>query len=166
MKKTLLIMMVLLLISSGSIFALGVGAAWVFDVNNPTCNCSAMIQISHEKIPGTILSVSMAISDNNATIGIVDDWWLYKQHLTGVLHLAIGPGFIATIHSNSDTDELFFNLGGRIAIDARAFIMDPLEIFFEYAPSVSVVNLGNSENSINFPDFDWLQFALGIRFWF
>lgn len=163
MKKTILALTILLLLSGTSLFAIGVGAAWTFGVDNIAEGTgTAVFQLSHDAIPGTILGLAFSGSNDNVSIGITDDWWLYKTNISGPLHLAMGPGFTVTGNFNSDNSS--FDIGGRVAVDLRLFVLDPLEFFFEYAPSVYVAGLGT--DAVSFPEFNWTQIAIGLRFWF
>ena len=162
MKKLFLMLALLMLISGTSLFSIGLGGAWTFGADNINAGGSGVFLISHDKIPGTMLGVSFRLG-NNTSIGISDDWWLYKTHLTGALHLAMGPGFYVTgdFNNNSST----FGFGGRVAIELRAFLMDPFELFLGYYPAVGVGGIGGGQE-VTFPVWNVTQFGLGFRFWF
>lgn len=163
MKKTVLVATILLLLSGTSLFAIGVGAAWTFGLDNIGADTgTAVFQLSHDAIPGTILGLAFSTSDSQTSVGLTNDWWLYKTNISGPLHLAMGPGFL--IGGNFTEGSNTFDFGGRVAVDLRFFALDPLEFFFNYSPSVFVSGLGG--DSISFPEFNWSQIAIGLRFWF
>jgi len=162
MKKPILVLLLVLLLSGTSVFSIGVGLAWNVNVGNNDFNTgSASFLLSHDKIPGTILGLRVASSNNATSLTIFDDWWLYKQNLTGPLHLALGLGGALSINSYNDSVSL--DLGMRIPVDLRLFVLDPLEFFIEWAP---VIGVGGIPEALVFPTFDFGGVALGFRFWF
>lgn len=165
MKKALFIALIVLTVSGTSLFSLAVGGAWTFGVSNGDVGGgSAVFLLSHDSIPGTMLGLSFAANDGMTSIEIYDDWWLYKKSLGGPFHLALGPGFY--VGGTFTDDANTFDLGGRVAVDLRAFVLDPLEFFFEWAPMVGVSGLGGSSDTVSFPNWTFNRIALGFRFWF
>lgn len=109
------------------------------------------------KIPGIpVMFGAGGYFGERTDFGVTVDWWLYNAPLVGVLQLYMGPGFFVRISEN-------FGLGGRIPIGLQVFVIDPLELFAEIAPTIGVGGVGG--DTIQFPTFG-LQFAIGIRFWF
>lgn len=162
MKKTVLAIFLLILISSTGLFATGVGLSWNTIVDDSGVGTGDVaFLVSHDSIPGTILGVRLNSTDDYLFLGVFDDWWLYKTHLTGPLHLSLGLGGFVNMTSANET--LTFDLGMRIPIDLRLFVLDPLEIFLEYAPTIGVAGL---PDSVDFPNPQFGGLALGFRFWF
>ena len=154
--KTRLIIVCLLLFVVSPLFLIaetGVGAAFFFTEDGVD---GAALNLSHRKIPGTILGVRAQFGDDTTMIGLYDDWWLYHSKLAGAVSLYLGPGFYINMVSVED-GESEFDFGGRLPIGLRFFPIKPIELFVEIAPTLSVYP--------TLPDFG-VQGAFGIRFWF
>ena len=131
----------------------GVGAAFFFSQNGFG---GAALNLSHPKIPGTILGLRGSFGEDVTTIGIYDDWWLYHSKLAGAISLYLGPGFFVNAMLAEEGDSSV-DFGGRLPIGLRFFPIKPMELFIEIAPTLGIYP--------NIPTFG-LQAALGIRFWF
>ena len=131
----------------------GVGAAFFITRDGLG---GAALNLSHPKIPGTILGVRGQFGEDTTTIGVYDDWWLYHSKLAGAISLYLGPGFYVNITTSEDS-ESDFDFGGRLPIGLRFFPIKPIELFIEIAPTLEVFP--------TLPNFGF-QAALGIRFWF
>ena len=150
MKKALIISAVLLIVLSTSLFSLGIGGAFSMDVVGGLPN-SAMLSLKLDKSPA-VLGLGLSIRPDLFRIGATADWWLYHQHLAGILSLYMGPGLYLSAGTG------VFDFGARIPVGLQAFVIDPLELFVELAPS-----LGFSGGT--FPAWG-VQGAFGFRFWF
>ena len=154
MKNKILIVLLLLFIVPIAIVAeTGVGGAFFITRDGLG---GAALNLSHAKIPGTILGIRAQFNEDTTTIGLYDDWWLYHSKLAGAISIYLGPGFYVNVTTVED-GESEFDFGGRLPIGLRFFPIKPIELFIEIAPTVEVFP--------TLPDFGY-QAALGIRFWF
>lgn len=150
MKKTFLIVCVLLLVGVIPVFSFGIGGAFNYGFQMPH---QAMLSVKFDTFPA-VFGIGASIGYTSFQIGVTADWWLFHQHLFSIVDLYIGPGLYAAIGGTT-------GLGIRVPIGLRAFILDPLELFIEIAPSIGL----RLSNPITFPTWG-VQGAFGFRFWF
>ena len=155
MSRKILVILFVLLIPICLTAETGVGAAFFFNLSNLDGLDGAALNISHPVIPGTILGVRAQFADESFSIGVYDDWWLYRTHLAGAVSLYLGPGFFFNVSNAGGESQVDF--GGRLPIGLQFFPIKPIELFIEIAPTLGVLP--------TLPTFG-VQGALGIRFWF
>lgn len=157
MKKTALLILAVLILSTVSVSAMGIGGAFSFDALG-----------TESAIPGGALTIKLdnfapvfgfgvKAGDGNVNLGITADLWMHHAPLAGIVSLYVGPGAYANI-TVGDSNAL--DLGLRIPVGLQIFPIEPLELFIELAPKV-----GLGLNPLEFPTWG-IQGALGFRFWF
>ena len=151
MKKAFLIVCVLLIVEVIPVFSFGIGGA--FGLGFVDMPHQAMLSVKFDTFPA-VFGIGASIGSSSIQIGVTADWWLFHQHLFSIVNLYIGPGMYAAIGGNT-------SLGVRVPIGLRAFILDPLELFIEIAPSIGL----RLSDPITFPAWG-VQGAFGFRFWF
>ena len=153
MRKTILVGILVLAVAVPNLFSLGIGGAFGWGVGS--LPSQAMLSIKPDK-SDAVFGIGISINSSSFHIGATADWWMYKDNLVDIINLYIGPGIYLVAGDN------YVDLGARIPIGLQAFVIDPLELFIELAPSIGVGGIGVS---INFPTWG-LQSAVGFRFWF
>ena len=156
MKRFILILTVLVLLSGFSLFAEAIGGGFSYGLD--TGAGGAVFYFSIPQVPFTMVGINASLDGNGGSnhIGITDDYWFYHDHLSGILKLYVGLGFYAGITTGGDQTD--FDFGGRVPIGLQAFVIDPLEIFIDVAPTFGF-------SGGKFPVFG-AQGSVGARFWF
>lgn len=155
-KKVLLLVLVLLLLASVSTFAIGIGAAGTYGWSTDNGLYGGFLTLKLDDLP--LLGIDVASGTNYLRIGATADWWQLNKNLSGMLNWYWGLGAYGRV---TLADPVSFALGARLPIGLNMYILDPLELFIEAAPSVGI-GIGNSSVGL-----DWgVQGALGFRFWF
>ncbi len=153
-KKVLLLVLVLLIVVTMSSFAIGIGAAGTFGWSG-TSMSGGFLTLKVDDWP--LLGLDFSGYTNYIRLGVTADWWMANENLSGMLNWYWGVGGYGRVILSSATS---FGVGVRVPIGLNMFIIDPLELFLEAAPSVGV-GIGSSFG------LDWgVQGALGFRFWF
>lgn len=157
MKKALILALVLMgaaaSVHAAPRYRAAVGGIFGIDVMG-SLPSSAMLSFRLPKFP-PVFGLGLTTNDSNPAFALMADWWLYQTNLVGFINLYIGPGLYTAFNGD------YFTFGGRIPIGLNAYPLDPLEIFLEIAPSLTI--FGSS--GIEIPNFG-LQAGFGFRFWF
>lgn len=156
MKKTLVLSVLLIALVSVPVFSFGIGAAFGVDFIGSTAGPGALLSLKLDQHPA-VFGVGFAIAENAFRLGFTADYWLWRANLIEILYLYLGPGVFIDV-GLWDNGEGTFGVGLRIPIGLQAFIIDPLELFFEVAPTIGFAGG-------QFPAFN-VQGAVGFRFWF
>ena len=151
MKKRILIGVVLIVVMAAPVFSFGIGGAFSLGFAGGTVGPGAMVSLKLDEFPA-VIGVGASFGGGNFQFGATADWWLWSTNLVSILDMYIGPGLFLEIGTNN------FGIGVRIPIGLQAFIIDPLELFLELAPTIGF-------SGGTFPAFG-LQGAFGFRFWF
>jgi hypothetical protein len=158
MKKTLLVLCAILLISAtgafaarGSGFAIG-GEGSLYFAGSGGLPSGAMLSLH---LPGFPLLLGIGISSSMA-IGLTADYWLAHGGLVSIFDYYAGIGGYLSL----DTGGSGLAVGGRIPIGLQVWPFgQTLELFLEVAPAVGFIIIPTG--------FEWhFQGALGLRFWF
>ncbi len=155
-KKILIITMILLILSSASVFAIGVGGAFSFSPFGDSVYYGGALSLKLDNWP--LLGISAAAQNGNFHLGLTADWWFINQNLTGPLNFYAGIGGYGALTMGSYFDA---NLGLRIPFGLNIFVIDPLELFLELAPAAGI----RFGQNFKFPAWS-MQTAIGFRFWF
>jgi hypothetical protein len=117
---------------------------------------SAMLTFKTSQLPITF-GLGMLLNQDVFNMGLTLDWWLWHQHLVGILDLYAGPGLYVIVPET-------FELGGRIPVGLQIWPLGTqlLELFVELAPGIRIIS---SESGVQIPAF-LLQAGFGFRFWF
>ncbi len=114
---------------------------------------AAMVTFKLDHLP--VIGIGLSIGGSSSAVSVTADWWLYHQALGGPFYLYIGPGLFADEVNGS------VSAGGRLPIGLQYFVIKPVELFAEVAPTLGVT-LGNV---VQFPTWG-VQGSLGFRYWF
>lgn len=156
-KKILLLVIILLVMATVSSFAIGVGAGTTFGWSGNNALYGGFLTLQVEDWP--LLGIDLASSYGYLRIGATADWWMLNDNLTGMLNWYWGLGAYGRVTLSSSPS---FALGARVPVGLNMFVIDPLELFIEAAPSVGI-GIGGA----SVVDLDWgVQGSLGFRFWF
>jgi hypothetical protein len=151
MKKIIVIAILLIVVSTGSVFAdsgWSIGLGYNFTLDGAG---SPGLLLKIPKIP-IMFGIQYNFAENGY-MAITADWWAYTTHLTGMLYLYLGPGVWVAFTTGGDTD---FHLGMRIPLGIRLFPIKPLELFLE--PALILEFLPTLDPSFGA--------QIGFRFWF
>ena len=150
-KKILLIALVLMVIAVSGVFATGVGIQGGLDFIAGTAYGSDLaLSLKLDDLP-FMLGLGWDFS-SGVVIGATADWWMYETNLISIIDLYMGPGIFGGFSTVSG--EIW--LGPRMAAGLQVFFIEPLELFIELDPYLTLLP------SIGFG----LQGAAGVRFWF
>ncbi len=163
MKRSLIFLILVFCIagmglSARSSYSKAVGGAFSYGLDTGTGGSGTFL-FSIPQVPFTMVGVSLRSSGDSFNLGITDDYWFYHDNLTGILNLYMGIGFYGGIASYDN--EVALDFGGRVPIGLQAFLLKPLELFIEIAPTA----YANITPTFSFPQFS-VQGAFGVRFWF
>lgn len=158
MKRTVVLITMLIFIASGTVFAKGtnfaIGAEYSIDVLGGLPG-SALLSVRFPSVP-VMFGFGLQITQNVFNFTLLADWWLWHQRLVGIIDLYAGPGLFVSMPSS-----IF--LGGRIPVGFQIWPLGTslLELFLEIAPSLALL----APQGIQIPQFG-VQAGAGIRFWF
>ena len=150
-KKILLLVAILLLISTAGVFATAVGIQGGLDFVGSPYASNLSLSLKLDDLP-MMFGIGWNFQ-NQIAIGASADWWMYHENLVGIINLYLGPGVFAGF-SIGNTSTVW--AGPRLAAGLQIFPIEPLEIFLELDPFLTLLP------SINFG----FQGAVGVRFWF
>ncbi len=157
MRKVIIIILVLTVLTFGNLFAFGIGGSFTLDVLESGTRGAALSVKLDQLEP--IIGLSFSSGDNSFSLGVTADWWMYREPLIGIVYMYAGPGTYVNVANAND--ETLVDLGLRIPVGLQVFPLDPLELFLEFAPSVGV----QFSNPVTFPNWS-VQGSFGFRFWF
>jgi hypothetical protein len=158
MKKIVLIVVLLSVVSAGSMFAAShtgwsIGAAFYLTWTQSAAPTGAALCVKFPSLP-IMFGFSAIFGYYYTTIGVTVDWWAFQTHLVGPVDLYIGPGLFLLI----DTSPYGYVDGGlRIPVGFQIFIVPAFEIFLEPALAIHVMPV--------LPTFGFMA-SIGLRFWF
>ena len=157
MRKVIIIILVLTVFSIGNLFAFGIGGAFTLNILESGTGGAALSVKLDQVDP--ILGISFRSGADSFSLGLTADWWMYRAPLVGIISLYAGPGgYFNIANANENTT---IDLGLRIPVGFQVFLIDPLELFIEFAPRVGV----ELSDPVTFPSWG-VQGAFGFRFWF
>ena len=155
MKKTVLIGLAILMVSSFSLSAMAIGGAYSTQLLNNGAGNGALTFKLDKWDP--VFGLSFGGNSDYFRLGFSADWWMYHKPLAGIVSIYLGPGLYVNLGLGETSN---VDVGARIPIGFQIFPIDPLELFIEIAPSI-----GLDLNPVAFPVWG-LQGAIGFRFWF
>ena len=157
MKKRLLIVIMVLSLASMSVSALGIGGAFSFNaLGTDSAIPGGALSLKLDGID-PIFGIGVRAGDGILNVGFTADYWMFREHLTGMLNIYAGPGAYVNLTLGDVTD---VDLGLRIPVGLNMYPIDILELFVELAPRVGI-----ALNPLVFPTWG-IQGAVGFRFWF
>ncbi|MBN2737592.1 MAG: hypothetical protein JXR70_11475 [Spirochaetales bacterium] len=155
MKKILLLVLILLVAGTSFSFAKGLGIGIAAGLNQigglPN---SMLLSLKLPEIP-FLLGLGLNLTPGVFGLGVTADWWMYQTHLVGILNLYLGLGLFLDVQNEQ------ISFGGRLPVGLQVWVIDPLELFLEVAPTLTLVGTAG----IQIPNVGF-QGAFGIRFWF
>ena len=153
MKKRLLLLALLVIIAVAPAFSFGIGGAFGLNYMGGPAS-GGLLSVKFDEFPA-VIGAGAHFNSDGFRVAVTADWWLYETNLVEIVDLYIGPGLFLDIGTG------VLDLGVRVPIGIHAFIIDPLELFFELAPAIGV----DLAPRFYFPRWG-LQGAVGFRFWF
>ena len=156
MKKKIIAVLVLALVASTvSIFALGIGVQGGGFTQNIPGNVAITFKVDQSPL---VFATNFYIDSNTFLVGLTGDYWISNAYLAGPFNYFIGVGVGGTVGLS---EPLLLNAAARLPIGVNAYFAKG--VIEPYAQVVPMLNL----NVI--PTFT-TSFALdanvGIRFWF
>jgi hypothetical protein len=157
MKKTLVILFVVMLVSAtgafaarGGGFAIG-GEGALYFAGNGGLPSSAMLTVHFPRFP---LMLGLGFSSASA-FGLTADYWFAHGNMVSILDYYVGLGGYLSLDGSGDG-----SVGARLPIGIQLWpVGQTLELFIEVAPALGIYIVPTA--------FEWhLQGALGLRFWF
>jgi len=152
MKKKLVLLTLLVVLAAAPAFSFGIGGA--FGLNFNGLGTSGLLSVKFDEYPA-VFGLGAHLGGGGFRATVTADWWLYQTNLVEMLDLYVGPGIFVDLGSN------VFDIGVRIPVGIHLFVIDPLELFLEIAPTIGVA----VAPSLQFPTWG-VQGAVGFRFWF
>lgn len=158
MKKKLFIAILLVLLATGLSFAKdakwAVGGEFGLSAMGGLPN-SALLSVRFPNIP-VMFGIGAQVGENTFNMALLMDWWLWHQHLVGILDIYAGPGLFVRLPEP-------FVFGGRVPIGLQIWPLGTslLELFLELAPGITFLG----SQGVQIPNFI-LQAGFGFRFWF
>ena len=129
--------------------------AFGLDIADGAVGPGALLSFSPEGYP-LVFGAGTSFGGGSFSLGATADWWLYYADLVDFLSLYVGPGAYFDLSLGNENANL--GLGMRIPVGLQAWVIDPLELFLELAPTFGL------KGGV-FPAFG-VQTAIGFRFWF
>lgn len=155
MKKTILIMAVLLVICIHSAFTWGVGIQGGADIINGGSGVGGITF----KLDTVDLIFGVEIpSFNPFAIGITADYWFFDKTIVEPLGWFFGVGGFVSAFIGNNSSAVGF--GARVPVGLHLFPVDFFEIYLQGAPGIQITVANGVRPSFIFP------LNLGLRFWF
>lgn len=133
MKKTIVVALLALFLSAGSMFSLtGVGIFGDFMGSSTGGAGGIGLTLKFGNFP--VLGLKWMFGENVVNLGVSCDYWVINQHLGGILDYYLGVGLYAGLRFG---DPFNFNPGARIPIGLQIWPVDKLELFLEFAPMLT-----------------------------
>ena len=159
MKKTRMVLIVVMLLSATGAFAArgggfaigGEGALYFAGSGAGGLPSSAMLTVH---FPGFPLMLGLGFSSANA-FGLTADYWFAHGNLASVLDYYVGVGGYLSLDGGG-----YGTVGARVPLGIQLWpVGQVLELFVEVAPALGIYLVPTG--------FEWhLQGAIGLRFWF
>ena len=112
MRKVVIIILVLTVLSFGNLFAFGIGGSFTLNVMESGTRGAALSVKLDQLEP--IVGISFSSGDNSFSLGLTADWWLYRAPLIGFINIYAGPGpYVNVANAN---DETIVDLGLSISV--------------------------------------------------
>lgn len=160
LKKALLFLLVLSLVSSGAWAKqkdIGIGVEYVFSYGSLGALNGFALTGSPPVLP-MVFGLTLSFGSGYLNLGITGDWWLFQKGLTGPLGLYAGPGLFLAAGLDASAS---FAFGARGVLGLQFFPIEPLELFIEAALNVGLAVSGGGAG------LSWgVQPSAGARFWF
>ena len=159
-KKIIAVLVLALLVSTVSVFALGIGiqggAGFTGDADDQIPgNVAITFKVDQSPL---VFATNFYIDSKKFLVGLTGDYWISNANLAGPVNYFVGVGLGGTI---GISDPLVFNAAARLPIGINAFFAKG--VIEPYAQVVPMLNLKV------LPTFT-TKFAVdanvGIRFWF
>ncbi|MBI9108250.1 MAG: hypothetical protein JEZ04_15990 [Spirochaetales bacterium] len=150
-KKILLLVLILFFVASASVFATGIGIQGGLDFVGTPYASNLALSLKLDDLP-MMFGIGWNFQ-NGVAIGASADWWMYHENLVGIINLYMGPGVFGGF-AIGNTNTVW--VGPRVAAGLQIFPIEPLEIFVEIDPFLTLLP------TIGFG----FQGAIGARFWF
>lgn len=160
MKKITVILALLLVLTTASVFALGIGAQAGYVVGGAP---GGALTFKLDNAPW-VFALDGSASGNAFNIGLTGDMWLANKNLAGPFNYYYGWGLAGAVAVGGEAFSLF--AGVRALAGLNVFVLDNfLEFYLQGAwqPGVSIA-FGNDLH-VN-PVFVSFPVNLGFRFWF
>jgi hypothetical protein len=161
-KKLLLGMLLATALSSGGLFALGIGAQAGY-VAGPN-HASMALTLKLAPAPWVFAFTLDGLSSNHLGIGITADNWVVTEKIAGPFSFFGGLGVAGSVHM---ADERYISLfaGGRALVGVNVFVVPNIfELYTQIAWQPGLQFYSNDQNRV---DFVLLSFPVnvGFRFW-
>lgn len=156
MRKVVVLVCVLTVISMTSVFAFGIGIQGGF--NAGIGNGDAAVTFKLDNVP-FVFAGNVQINGGGFGLGLTADYWVLNDtFIAAPFKWYIGLGGYGTIRIG---DPLALSVGLRVPVGINAFFFENfLEPYIQVAPSIGI----NILPSFNFPSF-FVPINLGVRFW-
>ena len=157
-KKIIAVLVLALLVSTVSVFALGIGiqGGGVYSAGNIGGNASITFKVDQSPL---VFAVDWFANKDIVILGLTGDYWILNSYLAGPFNYFVGLGFGATVGLG---DPLILAGSVRAPIGVNAFFADGLiEPYLQVVPQFQLAILPDiASNGIVFGA------NAGIRFWF
>jgi hypothetical protein len=160
MKKLTVVLALLLVLTTTSVFALGIGAQAGYVVGG---NPGGALTFKLDNAPW-VFAVNVDRLVNPLSIGGTADMWLANKNFAGPFNYYYGWGVAAGL--NIYDSGLGLYAGARALAGINVFVLDKfLEFYLQAAwqPGISLLFADASNVGLNFVNF---PVNLGFRFWF
>ena len=159
-KKIIAVLVLALLVSTVSVFALGIGiqGGGVYSAGTKDIGGNAAITFKVDQSP-LVFAVDWFANNERVILGLTGYYWILNSYLAGPFNYFVGLGFGATVGLG---DPLILAGSVRAPIGVNAFFADGLiEPYLQVVPQFQLAILPeDASNGIVFGA------NAGIRFWF
>ena len=154
-KKIIAVLVLALVVSTVSVFALGIGIQGGYGYNIPG-NVAITFKVDQSPL---VFAGNFVFNKDYTVIGLTGDYWISNANLEGPLNYFVGVGFGATVGFAKD---IILSGAARLPVGINMFFADGVvEPYVQIVPQLPVQILP----SIAVGNFS-VDAAAGIRFWF
>lgn len=170
MKKLVLVVVLVAVIGTGTVFAqgahpnkLGIGILWGGNVGNHFSNNLALSL----KVPSVPIfwGITARITNDWFAVGVQGDYYMIGSYFVGdMLGWFLGLGFYANAGFGDNSSNIGF--GARLPVGLTFQPLNFFEVFLNIAPQVGgAIWISGDKDGFEFPHGGFFNFELGIRFW-
>ncbi len=154
-KKIIAVLVLALVVSTVSVFALGIGIQGGAGYNIPG-NVAVTFKVDQSPL---VFAGNFVFNKDYTVIGLTGDYWISNANLAGPVNYFVGVGFGATV---GFADSIILSGAARLPVGINMFFADGVvEPYLQIVPQFGVSILP----TVNVGGFG-VDAAAGIRFWF
>jgi hypothetical protein len=155
MKKILMVVGLFLILAVGTAGARNLNGIGLYGnlVGNSTGSGGGLgLSLKYGSFP--VIGLEWNLVEKSSSFGGSVDYWIVNRPLTGIMYYYLGIGAFVGITSGNPSGKV--NFGGRVPLGLQIFPLDPLELFLEISPMITII-----------PTINWtaaVRFGFRVRF--